>query len=385
VEDVELSSALHARARAFVAAFERRSGSPEPFDSLACDIARFQADHVQGFARLCHARGIDPASLVRADDIPAVPTEAFKMTRVAAFEPAAACAIFRTSGTTLGARGEHTFRDLATYDAAALASGRAWLARDLDRRVPVLVLGPSPEEAPDSSLVHMCDAFVRAFGSPDSAWLVENGVIDLTRFDERVVYAEARGDNVLLLGTSFAFVHFLDALGDAMFRLPRGSRVMQTGGYKGKSREVPKDALVRELARVLAVDPRAIVAEYGMTELSSQFYEKTIADAAARPGVYAEPPWARVVPVDPETGQPADEGEAGIAKILDLANVDSAVAVLAQDLVRRVPGGFELLGRASGAPPRGCSIAMDEILGASRGTSAIEFVPCSLRSRAARD
>ena len=100
-----------------------------------------------------------------------------------------------------------------------------------------------------------------------------------------------------------------------------------------------------------------------MTELSSQFYEWTLRDSGARHGVYREPPWARVVPVDPETLAAVPEGEVGIARIEDLMNVDSAFAVLASDRVRRVGGGFELLGRAAGAPPRGCSIALDEILG----------------------
>ncbi|HEY8077764.1 MAG TPA: acyl-protein synthetase, partial [Labilithrix sp.] len=243
---------------------------------------------------------------------------------------------------------------------------RRWLARDLERPVPVLVVGPSPTEAPDSSLVHMCDAFVRTFGSTDSAWLVENGVVDLGTFDERAVYAEARSEPMLVLGTSFAFVHLLDALGDASMRLPPGSRVMQTGGYKGKSREVPKAELVRDLARAFAIEPRAIVAEYGMAELSSQFYERTLFEPSARAGVFAEPPWARVVPVDPETAKPVAPGEIGIARIVDLMNVDSAVAVLTQDRVRRVDeASFELLGRAEGAPPRGCSIAIDEILGSA--------------------
>jgi hypothetical protein len=75
-----------------------------------------------------------------------------------------------------------------------------------------------------------------------------------------------------------------------------------------------------------------------------------------------EPPWARVVPVHPETLAPVEEGAIGIARIEDLANVDSAFAILAQDRVRRASGGFELLGRAPGAPARGCSIALDEIL-----------------------
>jgi len=362
-----------------VAAFEAGQPPLEAFDALACDLARFQAAHSEGFARLCRARGIDPASLTHAADIPPVPTDAFKVTRVATFDATAAAAsaaarTFRTSGTTIGTRGEHAMRDVATYDAAAIAFGRRWLARDLEAPVPVVVLGPSPEQASDSSLVHMCAEFVRAFGTPSTpaaTYLVdEEGVIDLATFDERVAFALARPEPVLILGTSFAFVHFIDAIGKDSFALPRGSRVMQTGGYKGRSREVPAGVLRADLARVFALDVRAIVGEYGMTELSSQFYERTLFDAAAPLGVYAEPPWARVVPVDPETLAAVPEGAVGIAKIIDLMNVDSAVAVLTQDLVRRVgegdSAGFELLGRAPGAAPRGCSIAIDEIMG--RGT-----------------
>lgn len=356
-----------------VAAFEARTPSPEPFDALACDLARYQAARIEGYARLCRARGVDVAALTSAADVPAVPTDAFKLTRVATFPPEDTRITFRTSGTTVGTRGEHPMRDVATYDAAAIAFGRRWLARDLDEPTPVVVLGPSPEAASDSSLVHMCEAFVRAFGapaSPSSTYLIDDdGVLDLAAFDERVAIALARAEPMLVLGTSFAFVHFVDAIGKATFALPRGSRVMQTGGYKGRSREVPPAVLRADLARVFALDERSIVGEYGMTELSSQFYERTLFDEASPLGVYAEPPWARVVPVDPDTLAAVPDGAVGIAKIIDLMNVDSAVAVLTQDQVRRVgsenEGGFELLGRAPGAPARGCSIAIDELLGRS--------------------
>lgn len=358
---------MHARARAFVDAFERGAEAHE-FDALACDLARYQAEHAPGYARLCRARGRDPSALARAEDIPAVPTDAFKLTRVATFDEANTAVTFRTSGTTIGARGAHAMRDPSTYEAAAIAFGRRWLARDLVRPVPVVVLGPPPDAAPDSSLGHMCASFVRAFGEPAAAnetWLLDEDILDLSSFDVRVANALAAAQPMLVLATSFALVHLLDALGDATFVLPAGSRVMQTGGFKGKSREVPAEQLRAELSRVFAVDERAIVAEYGMTELSSQFYEQTLFDPASGHGVYAEPPWARVVPVDPESLAPVPEGETGIAKIIDLMNVDSAVAILTQDRVRRLPGsrGFELLGRAPGAPPRGCSIAIDELLG----------------------
>jgi hypothetical protein len=368
----EESDELHARARAFVAAFEAGAPSPEPFDRLACDLARFQAGRVEGYARLCRATGVDVRTLARAGDAPAVPTDAFKLARVAAFAPADASIVFRTSGTTIGARGAHEMRDVSTYDAAALAFGRRALAHDLSTPVPVLVLGPSPGDAPDSSLTHMIDLFARSLGvpaSPSDTFVMDvEGILDLGTLDRRVARALVEETPVLVLGTSFAYVRLLDALGDDTFRLPPRSRVMQTGGFKGKTREVPAAELLAELARVFHVSERAIVAEYGMTELSSQFYEWTLWDAGARHGVYREPPWARVVPVDPETLAPVPEGEIGVARIEDLMNVDSAFAVLAADRVRRVAGGFELLGRAPGAPPRGCSIAIEEMIGRAQAS-----------------
>lgn len=363
--DTAVSDALHVRARAFVAAFTSGDPMPEAFDALACDIARFQAAASPGYARLCRAKGVDPTSLTRAIDIPSVPTDAFKLTRVATFPPEATRVTFRTSGTTIGARGAHAMRDVATYDAAAIAFGRHWLARDVATTLPIVVLGPSPSAAPDSSLTHMCERFVATFGEPASVkdtFVVDGDVFDVDAFDSRVSRAVTRNQAVLVLATSFALVHFLDALGDDVFPLPAGSRVMQTGGFKGKSREVDAETLRRDVARVFAIEPRAVVSEYGMTELSSQFYEKTLFDPSARHGVLAEPPWARIEVVDPETLAPVTDGTIGIASIVDLMNVDSAVVVLTQDRVRRTAEGVELLGRSAGAPPRGCSIGIDELL-----------------------
>ena len=368
--DLARSSSLHRRARAFVDAFEKGESpsNPADFNAFASELARYQAEHAPGYARLCRARGIDPASITRAEEIPAVPTDAFKLTRVATFDDSETKITFRTSGTTVGARGAHPMRDPSTYDAAALAFGRRWLARDLDRPIPVVMLGPTPAAAPESSLGHMCASFIHAFGeaaSPEETWLIDGDVLDIGAFDSRVAYALAREQPMLILATSFALVHLLDAVGEVTFALPAGSRVMQTGGFKGKSREIEPDQLCAEVARMFTIDERRIIAEYGMTELSSQFYEKTLFEPSSPHGVYAEPPWARVVPVDPDTLEAVPDGEVGIAKIIDLMNVDSAVAVLTQDQVRRVPNGegFELLGRAPGAPSRGCSIAIDELLG----------------------
>src|SRR5678810_141313 len=119
------SQALHERARAFAFAFENGANMPEPFDALACDLARFQAEHVPGYAKLIASRKLAPEAFATHADPPAVPTDAFRMTRVSAFAAENETPIvFRTSGTTGGARGAHWFRDVATYDAAATAFGR---------------------------------------------------------------------------------------------------------------------------------------------------------------------------------------------------------------------------------------------------------------------
>jgi hypothetical protein len=101
-----------------------------------------------------------------------------------------------------------------------------------------------------------------------------------------------------------------------------------------------------------------------MTELTSQLYEGTLPGAELRgpPGVFLEPPWLKTTPVDPVTLEPVAPGAVGIARFVDLGNVDSAVAVQTDDLVRRVGDGIELVGRREGAEPRGCSLALEALL-----------------------
>jgi hypothetical protein len=367
-DPIAASDALHDRAGAMISAYELGRPLPETFEHLAADLARFQAARVPGYARLCAARGFDPnaPALESAGRAPAVPADAFKSGRVFAFDDGAASIAFRTSGTTLGARGLHSMRHARTYDAAALAFGRRKLLGGLPFPSPVLVLGPSAKDAPDSSLAHMCSTFARTFGGgdDDAEAYVAGGAIAVDRLRARAAGLDPRRPAVVL-ATSFALVHLLDGLGGRAVPLPPGSRVMQTGGFKGRSREVSPADLRRAVAHAFAIDERAVVGEYGMTELSSQFWEATAVDPRAPVGVYVEPPWARVVPVDGETLEPVGDAAVGIARIEDLANIDSAWAVLTHDRVRRVPGGFELLGRSAGAPPRGCSIALDEMLSAS--------------------
>ncbi len=356
--DLARSDALHASVRDVIA---RGQSLEEPdVTALALNVARHQAASVDPFRRLLHARGLDLGRASRLDDVPALPTDVFKLRRVAAHPPELDVRIFRTSGTTVGARGAHPFRTLATYEAAALAWGKRWLlAGDLARS---FVLAPPFEEASDSSLGFMMDLFSRELGVPTASFLGPTG-LDAARLSVAAKDAARTGEPVIVFGTAFAYVFALDALGADVLPLPAGSRALLTGGFKGRTREVPEVELRRGIARLFALPSSHVVGEYGMTELSSQMYEPRLLERAQlSDGTYVAPPWVQVTAVDPVTLAPVPKGEVGIARIVDLANVDSAMIVQTQDRVRVVgPGRFELLGRAPGAPPRGCSLAIEDI------------------------
>ena len=364
------SDALHQRVQA--AMRSRPLDQPwSDFDELACALARHQAAHCPPVARLLRARGLDAASLTRADDIPAVPTDVFKLARVATHPPADDTVVFRTSGTTVGARGAHALRTSDTYRLGARLLGERMLVPDRPASLRALLLMPPPAEATDSSLGFMGADFARALAD-GGQWFLPAGSLDLDGFTRAVDDARASGAPVLLLATSFALVFLLDALAGRALPLPPGSRVMQTGGTKGRTREVSASELRALVASCFALDPRCVVSEYGMTELGSQAYEGTLRAFLGLPGgtdadVLVTPPWLRLTPVDPVSLEPVAEGAEGIARLVDLANVDSAVAIQTQDRVVAAPGGVRLLGRLPGAPPRGCSLAIEEMLGRSPG------------------
>jgi hypothetical protein len=136
---------------------------------------------------------------------------------------------------------------------------------------------------------------------------------------------------------------------------------METGGYKGRSRALPKPELHRLISTYLGVPGSNVVCEYGMSELSSQAYD-TVDKPSIEGGLQVEerafkfPPWARFQVISPETGRPVSDGETGLIRITDLANVYSVMAIQTEDLGQREGAGFRLIGRSEHAETRGCSL-----------------------------
>ncbi len=390
LETDPVRAALRARVLAFLdrcAALGLDADLDRERDALLGEVAAWQAQHVTPFSRLCAARGarFDAGP----DGWPALPTDLFRLARVSVFEAGADLRIFRTSGTTSGARGAHPFLDLALYDRAALLAAEHALFRTLPGTTPgapldLVLLALDPARHPDSSLGYMLGLFARAHRERDPGarftWALADDRIDLEALLGALEAAEREGRAVALLGTSFAFVFAEDALSNRFatsrrFALPAGSRVMLTGGFKGRSREVSPSELAARVSERYGVPRAAIVSEYGMTELSSQLYGRGLLDT--REGGHAPspheseplwvPPWVRVVAVDPGSLAPLPDGARGILRIDDLANLDSVVSIQTADLgvIERAANGrpsVSLVGRDPTATPRGCSLAIEEAL-----------------------
>lgn len=339
------------------------------FDSLARDIFAFQFERNAPLAAWCRRRGVHPGTVDHWSRIPAVPTAAFKEVALVAGDAAAADAVFRTSGTTAGEehRGTHWVLDASIYRAALRPAFQAWVLPD-DARPRMLSLLPPARELPDSSLAFMVDDVSAAFGAPGSGVFasVEHG-LDVTALGAAIGSAIDDAEPVCLLGTSLSFVHWTDALHalGTRYSLPDGSRLMDTGGFKGRGREVDADTLRGIYRDRLGLRPEACVNEYGMTEMTSQFYDSTL--RLPGPRRKTPPPWVRTLIVDPDTLRPLDDPSAtGLLRHVDLGNLGSVIAIQTEDLGVAMDDGFHVLGRAAGAQPRGCSIAMDELLGAVR-------------------
>ena len=338
---------------------------PARFEALALELFAFQWERCLPYRRFCERRGVRPVTLTRWQEIPAVPTGAFKELELRSFPAQRSAHVFRTSGTSTAARGALHLDTLELYEASLLPSFARHLLPDLSRgeRVPIFVLSPSPVEVPDSSLSHMFGVVLRELGTPESGWFLRGGELETDELLAAIERTAARRGPLVLCGTAFAFVFLLDELAHRgrTLALPAGARIMETGGFKGRSRELGQAALYAEIEARLGVSSARIVNQYGMTELGSQFYDSVLR-LPGEPRRKLGPPWTRVKLIDPTTGEPAPGDGIGQIVVIDLANTGSVLALQTADLGRRVAGGFDVLGRDPGAEARGCSIAIDQLL-----------------------
>jgi hypothetical protein len=307
-------------------------GTRDDFSALALEVFAFQFERNAAYRAFCKRKERTPDCITHWTEIPAVPACAFKQLALTCFPPDDAVVEFRTSGTTQGCSGRHLFKTLELYDAALASNFAEHLFPD-GARMPLLSLVP---DDPQSSLAYM----IRKLGA---------------RFVEQL---EPASEPVCVLGTAFHFLKLFDE--GIQLQLPAGSRAMETGGFKGRTREVTKPELYEMFEKHLGIPPTHVINEYGMTELSTQFYDETMR-VGHRSDVKHSPPWARVHVIDPQTDEEAQPGVPGLFRIYDLANLWSVMCLQTEDLGVSDGNGFILFGRAPGATPRGCSLNVEAL------------------------
>ncbi len=332
------------------------------FDDLALRIFAHQLRYNEPYARYCAQFGVTAANMPHSwDEIPAVPSAAFKEAALCTFDPRSAALAFETSGTTQGVGGKHYMESSRLYDAALLAGFKDAMLADAPVRLRYLLVVPNPAERPQSSLGYMMREVSRAYGDGLERWYLSGDTLDVDGLVQDINAAEREGAAVCIAGTAFAFVNLLDALRDAntgALPLPAGSRLMETGGFKGRTRIVNRDELYGALAQLFAIDESRIIAEYGMTELTSQYYD---AAGTSQPRIKHAPPWLRPRVVGPDE-RTLPDGIVGSLVHVDLANRSSCVAIHTEDLgVRTTGGGLVLIGREQGAQLRGCSLDAEQL------------------------
>jgi hypothetical protein len=358
------SQALDAEILAVIEAWHRTGERLEEpaFDALALRLFAYQLRYNEPYARYCARLGVTLSSLPPTwAGIPAVPAPAFKSAALATFAPDAAALIFETSGTTGGTGGKHYLETPALYDAALLAGFDRFMLADAPK-LRYFNCVPNPADSPHSSLGYMMRRVAERRGDGRTGWYLRDGHLLDDEFVADLQAAIAQAQPVCIAATAFALVHLLDAMDRRGLRvaLPPGSRIMETGGFKGRSRIVARAELYARACERFGLHSAAIVAEYGMTELSSQYYDAPDGRGSPENRRKLAPPWLRGRVVGPDRVR-LTPGATGSIVHVDLANRASCIAIATEDLGVEVDEGLVLLGRTSDSPPRGCSLDAEDL------------------------
>ena len=335
-----------------------------PFESLALEVFAFQFAHCMPYRKFAERRGKTPTTTHGWQEIPAVPTSGFKQLDLACGAPEK---IFLTSGTTEGTerRGRHLIPDLSLYQTSALKQFRKMVLPDgVAPRIVGLMAGP--EILPDSSLVQMVEWIRQDLGDGPADYLVKDNGFDPAEATRELEAIARSGQAVCLIGVRAVFTALLDHLRSQkkQIEFPANSRIVDTGGPKG-GRTLSDAGFLKASWEYLGIPGYYCVNEYGMTELSSQYYDNVLERRFAGSNDKrrkSAPPWLRSVAVDPETLEVLPDGEVGLLRHVDLANALSLMAIQTEDLGIVQADLLQLRGRLPGAEPRGCALALAHLL-----------------------
>lgn len=313
-------------------------GTQKQFEKTALKVFRFQHECNPVYREFCDFLNVDKQLVKSLEQIPFLPIQFFKSRDVITGE-ASAQEIFTSSGTTGMQTSRHLVTDLSLYEQSFKQAFSQFYGNIED--YVVLALLPSYLEREGSSLIYMVADLIQSSNNPDSGFYLHN-YDDLI---QKLTGLDASGQNVLLIGVTYAL---LDLIEKQQFQL-KNTVIMETGGMKGKRKEMIREELHAILCEGFGVS--SIHSEYGMTELLSQAY--SLGD-----GIFECPNWMQILTRDTEDALSyVDSGKTGGINVIDLANLNSCAFIATQDLGKKyADGSFEVLGRFDNSDIRGCNL-----------------------------
>lgn len=308
------------------------------FNSVALQVFKYQFKNSKVYRSFCDLLNIHPSDVASIEEIPFLPIQFFKSHQIVSSKDSIQ-EVFRSSGTTGSITSKHLVSDISLYEESYI-KGFTQFYGDITNYT-VLALLPNYLERKGSSLVYMVDDLIRKSKKPNSGFYLHN----LEELAETLLTLDKKGEKVLLIGVSFAL---LDLIEQYQFNL-KNTIVMETGGMKGKRKEIVRQELHAILKKGFGVNE--IHSEYGMTELLSQAYSKG-------KGVFECPPWMKIFTRDTEDAlNILPVGKSGGINVIDLANYNSCSFIATQDLGKVYEdNSFEIIGRFDNSDIRGCNL-----------------------------
>lgn len=322
------------------------------FNELALREFELQYHTVEPYREYCKKKGATPQTVEEWQQIPAVPSAAFKKFIMASFPVEKAEHAYFTSGTTDPSRKGSILRDKGAVDLINAANGlltRKYVFPDIER-MKILLMVPSPQMAPGIGIAIGLDRVRKEFGTTESAYLISHFGLNLELLLRSLVDAEHTGEPIAIIGSTVGFVYFLNACEKegVTFRLPPGSRICDGGGYLGQFGECTREELYEKCSRILGVPEHYCINVLGMGEISTNFFDNVLDDhfTGKRRGRFKViPPWTRTGVVDINTFQRLPAGETGLLRHYDLVNRSMVIAVQTDNLGFETESGFEIVGR----------------------------------------
>lgn len=308
------------------------------FEKIALKVFRHQFENNKVYQDFCLLLKKDKSNVKTISDIPFLPIQFFKSHEIiSSTNPIQET--FTSSGTTGSITSKHLVTDITLYE-QSFRNAFSQFYGNIEDYV-ILALLPSYLEREGSSLIYMVNDLIEGSNHPESGFYLNN-------YDEliqKLIKLDSSGQNVLLIGVTYAL---LDMVEKQSFQL-KNTIVMETGGMKGKRKEIIREELHGILCKGFGVP--SIHSEYGMTELLSQAY-------SLGNGIFECPPWMSILIRDTEDALTyVDNGKTGGINVIDLANINSCSFIATQDLGKKYPNhSFEVLGRFDASDIRGCNL-----------------------------